>query len=265
MNKVIGVKFKEDGRIYYFDSNNLNLKNELNVIVETEKGFQFGFVFEIKDTVDDSFSGKLKNVVRIATEKDFEKYNKNRSDAKKAIVKCNELIKKYKLKMKLNDASYTFDKKQIIFYFISEDRVDFRDLVKELASIYHCRIEMRQIGVRDKAKEVGGIGPCGRVLCCKQHLTRFDSVSIKMAKNQNLALNPTKINGACGRLLCCLKYEDRTYTDLKKEYKKEGTKVKTSQGEGKIIGIDVFNETYKVLIKNYGVFIAEKEEIDGSN
>ena len=172
------------------------------------------------------------------------------ADADKALIKCNSLIEKYNLEMKIIDVSYTFDREQLIFRFVSDSRVDFRQLAKDLGSIFKTRIELRQVGIRDKAKEIGGFGPCGRKLCCNSFLTEFDSVSINMAKNQNLSLNPTKINGVCGRLLCCLKYENDNYTEYKKDLPDVGSRVKTENGEGKVISVDVFKRIYKVLLSD---------------
>ena len=213
---IVGIKLNDNGKTYFFNSNGFNLNDGDNVIVETEKGYQFGYVVDINVDVSKNNSLEYKNVIRIANKSDYKKNEKNINDALKAVIKCNELIERYELEMKIIDASYTFDREQLIFRFISDNRVDFRQLAKDLGSIFKTRIELRQVGIRDKAKEIGGFGPCGRKLCCNNFLTEFDSVSINMAKNQNLSLNPTKINGVCGRLLCCLKYENDNYTEYKK-------------------------------------------------
>ena len=227
---LVGVKLSENGKTYYFDANDFLLKVGDKVIVETEKGLQLGEVSLIIDEINNT-SLEYKKVIKIADKNDLKKHNNNLKDAKKAIVKCNSLIEQYGLDMKILDASYTFDREQLIFRFVSDNRVDFRQLAKDLGAIFRTRIELRQVGIRDKAKEVGGFGPCGRKLCCNNFLAEFDSVSINMAKNQNLSLNPTKINGVCGRLLCCLKYENDNYTEYKKGLPDVGQKVKTEKGE----------------------------------
>ena len=245
---VVGIKLNENGKTYYFNSNGFNLKESDKVIVETEKGLQFGEV--VTTSVDENKNNDLeyKNVIRIANKNDYKKHNNNLRDADKAVIKCNDLINQYGLEMKIIDASYTFDREQLIFRFVSDNRVDFRQLAKDLGAIFKTRIELRQVGIRDKAKEIGGFGPCGRKLCCNNFLTEFDSVSINMAKNQNLSLNPTKINGVCGRLLCCLKYENDNYTEYKKGLPDVGNRVKTEKGDGKVISVDVFKRSYKVLL-----------------
>ena len=184
-------------------------------------------------------------------------------DADKAIIKCNELIEKYEVDMRIIDACYTFDREQLIFRFLADDRVDFRQLAKDLGSIFRTRIELRQVGIRDKAKDIGGFGPCGRKLCCSNFLSEFDSVSINMAKNQNLSLNPSKINGVCGRLLCCLKYENENYNEYKKGLPDVGNKIKTSSGEGKVISVDVFKRKYKVLISETNEIV--EREVDNES
>jgi len=245
---VVGVKLNDNGKVYYFDSSNVNVHENSTVIVETEKGLQYGMVVRI--IPDDEINREIdyKPVIRLTTKADYKKHLSNLKDADKAIIKCNELIEKYGLDMKIIDASYTFDREQLIFRFMADDRVDFRQLAKDLGSIFRTRIELRQVGIRDKAKEIGGFGPCGRKLCCNNFLTEFDSVSINMAKNQNLSLNPTKINGVCGRLLCCLKYENDNYTEYKKGLPDVGNKVKIKEGEGKVISVDVFKKKYRVLL-----------------
>ena len=254
---VVGIKLNENGKTYYFNANGFNLNEGDNVIVETEKGQQFGNV--TTTSVDESKNSKFeyKNVIRIANKSDYKKHMNNVKDADKALVKCNDLINQYGLDMKIIDASYTFDREQLIFRFVSDNRVDFRQLAKDLGSIFKTRIELRQVGIRDKAKEIGGFGPCGRKLCCNNFLTEFDSVSINMAKNQNLSLNPTKINGVCGRLLCCLKYENENYTEYKKGLPDVGHRVKTEKGEGKVLSVDVFNRTYKVLLPENEILTVE--------
>ena len=254
---VVGIKLSENGKTYYFNSNGYNLNDGDSVIVETEKGLQYGIV--VTTVVDESVNKNIeyKNVIRIANKNDYKKHMKNICDADKALVKCNDLIEQYGLEMKIIDASYTFDREQLIFRFVSDSRVDFRQLAKDLGSIFKTRIELRQVGIRDKAKEIGGFGPCGRKLCCNNFLTEFDSVSINMAKNQNLSLNPTKINGVCGRLLCCLKYENDNYIEYKKGLPDVGHRVKTEKGEGKVISVDVFKRNYKVLLPENEILTVE--------
>lgn len=239
MNSIVGVSFKLGGKVYYFSSNGLNLKKNLTVIVETENGLQFGMVNELNVECDKKIES-LKNVVRIATKADYKKNMKNIEDSKNALVKCRELIEKENLNMNIIDCSFNFDRSKMIFKFLSDDRVDFRNLVKSLAAIYKTRIEMIQVGIRDKAKEVGGYGICGCKLCCSNFLKDLDSVSINMAKTQNLSLNPTKINGLCGRLMCCLKYENEEYKCCKKGLPKVGDKVETEHGLGDVVSVDIF-------------------------
>ena len=245
--KVIGISFKEKGKIYFFSPDNIEVKKGEAVIVETEKGMQYGFAeTDIINEEEKKLLLPLKTVIRIATSKDEETVVKNKSNAVIALKKCEELIKKYDLKMKLIDADYTFDKKQLLFKFLSDERVDFRNLARDLAGLYRTRIELRQIGVRDKAKEIGGIGPCGRILCCNKFLYDFDTISINMAKNQSIALNPTKINGVCGRLLCCLGYEDEQYTQAKKRFPKINQSVEYKGTSGKVVSIDLLKEKFKI-------------------
>ena len=254
MIEVVGIAFKKNSKIYYFSPNGLKIKKGINVIVKTERGLQFGTV-EIENTKIDSskLNSSLSEVIRICNKKDYEKHLKNVEDAKKALKKCKELVENYELNMMILDANYTFDRSQLLFTFLSDNRVDFRKLAKDLATTYKTRIELRQVGVRDKAKEVGGYGSCGRPLCCSKFLNDFDSVSINMAKNQNIALNPTKINGVCGRLLCCLKYEDDCYKECAKKLPKVGKKIETEYGEGKVISTEILKQTYKVDVKDYGI------------
>lgn len=256
--KIVGIKINDVGKVYYFDSNGLDLKINLTVIVDTDRGLQFGKVVELNVSIDGDTS--YKKVIRIATKKDYLQHLKNIEDSEKAIIKCKDLIKKYNLNMSIIDANYNFDRSQLLFRFVSEERVDFRQLAKELGSKLKTRIELRQIGIRDKAKEVGGIGPCGRFLCCNTFLTNFNTVSINMAKNQGLALNPTKINGVCGRLLCCLNYENDQYLKLKKNLPLIGDKVIINDTEGKVISIEPLLGKYKVLIN--GSEIIEFNEND---
>ena len=256
--EVVGVTFNKNGRKYYFLPNNLKLREGLTVIVETERGLQFGYVTEITTLNKNIDPSSMKSVVRVSTKQDYNDYKNNIKDSKKAFEKCKELIEKDGLDMKLIDASYNFERTQLYFTYISNDRVDFRELAKQLAAIYKVRIELRQIGPRDKAKEVGGIGPCGRPLCCSKFLYSFNNITINMAKNQNISLNPTKINGACNRLLCCLDYEDETYLEERKKYPSIGQIVEKDGKKGKVISVDIFRKSYKIETK-------EKEIIEVFN
>lgn len=244
--RVVGVKFKEGGKIYNFSSEiDINLRDK--VIVTTERGTQMGTVEMISS--DGSINPKnLKEVKSLATEADYNKYLKNIKDAKKALLETKEIVKNRGLNMNIIDASYTFDRKVLLFNFISDERVDFRELVKELASKYHTRIELHQVGVRDKAKEIGGIGLCGRRLCCNNHLKTVNTVNINMVKNQNIALNPTKINGACGRLLCCFTYENDLYEQNRKDLPRIGEKVQYRNKMVEVTEIDILAKTYTVKI-----------------
>ena len=215
MTKVIGVRFRKAGKVYYFSPGEEDIKTGQHVIVETARGVEYGYVVLGTHEVDDKkVIQPLKPVIRMATEADEETERKNKEKEKEAFKICLEKIKKHDLDMKLIDTEYTFDNNKVLFYFTADGRIDFRELVKDLASVFKTRIELRQIGVRDETKIVGGIGICGRPLCCASYLSEFIPVSIKMAKEQNLSLNPTKISGVCGRLMCCLKYEEDTYEEL---------------------------------------------------
>ena len=261
MIEIVGVSLKKGGKIYYFAPNGLKLKKGDNTIVKTERGLQFGMIETENTQIEESkLKASLSEVVRVCSKKDKEINEKNIEDAKKALKKGKELVEKYDLNMMILDASYTFDRSQLLFTFLADNRVDFRKLAKDLASIYKTRIELRQVGVRDKAKEIGGYGSCGRPLCCSKFLCDFDSVSINMAKNQNIALNPTKINGACGRLLCCLKYEDSCYKEYSKNLPKVGKKVETEHGEGKVIGVDILKQKYRVDVKDHGIVEVDVNE-----
>ena len=252
--QVIKVTLKKNGMPYYFSVNHLSLKKDQFVIVETEKGVQFGTtISEIFEIDDSQIQGKMKNVLRISSKKDEKRHLKNVQESQIALKKCRELVVKHQLNMKILDASYTFDRDQLFFYFLADNRVDFRNLAKDLAAIYHTRIELRQVGVRDKAKEIGGIGMCGRMLCCSTFLNEFDSVSINMAKNQNISLNPSKINGLCGRLLCCLNYENECYKNCRKNMPKVGQTVSTKYGNGVVKEIDILGQKYKVEISGKGI------------
>lgn len=256
---IVGVKLNEVGKKYFFDADGYILKVSDFVIVETEKGLQYGQVVSIINDVSLDELVEYKKVNRLAIKDDVRKNLNNLKDAERAKNKCIQLVKQYNLEMKIIDAMYTFDREQLIFKFLADDRIDFRQLAKELGSIFKTRIELRQVGIRDKAKEIGGIGPCGRKLCCNSFLAEFDSVSINMAKNQNLSLNPSKINGVCGRLLCCLKYENDNYIEYKKGLPEVGSKVHLENGDGKVISIDVFNKSYKVLLSTGTVVVVNLE------
>ena len=261
MIEVVGIAFSKNKKVYYFSPNGMKIKKGINVIVKTERGLQFGTV-EISNTeIEESkIKSSLAEVIRIASKKDYEKHLKNVEDAKTALKNCKALVEEYGLNMMILDANYTFDRSQLLFTFLADNRVDFRKLAKDLANTYKTRIELRQVGVRDKAKEIGGYGSCGRELCCSKFLCDFDSVSINMAKNQNIALNPTKINGVCGRLLCCLKYEDEFYKELVKKLPKIGKKVETEFGEGKVISTDILKQTYRVDVKDHGIVEVDVNE-----
>ena len=261
MIEVVGIKFKPHGRIYYFDPGKFNLKNNITVIVETEQGLQFGTVVTQKLKIPTSkVQGELKKIIRIANKNDYNQNKKNIKDAIQALKKCQQIIEKNQMNMRMIDASYTFDRDKLIFRFLSDNRVDFRELARQLAAIYKVRIELRQIGIRDKAKEIGGYGPCGQKLCCARFLKDLNAVSINMAKNQNIALNPSKINGVCGRLMCCLKYEDECYEKCRQNMLKIGDKIKTKHGEGTVIGLDILHQKYKVNIPEYGIIEIDKNE-----
>lgn len=244
---IVGIQFDDNDRIKYYFVDNLELNKNVTVIVQNEDSLHFGKVMTSVRPIDKlKLTKNLGQVIRIASKKDYKQHMNNINDAKQALSKCKQLVKRYNLEMNVIDAIYTFDKDQLIFHFYSENRVDFRSLAKDLASIYKTRIELRQIGVRDKAKKVCGIGPCGQKLCCSRFLEEFDSVSISMAKNQNLSLNPNKINGVCGRLLCCLKYENDCYKQCKKNMPSIGQVVEVQEGTGKVVSIDILNSTYKI-------------------
>ena len=254
MLKIVGVVFNCKGRIYNFDANELELKCDDQVIVETEKGLQYGFVTrDIRVIENDAYDMPLKKVLRLANKKDCDIYKKNCDDAKKALEKAKEIANNLSIDMHFLDASFTFDRKQLLFNFIADERVDFRELAKKLASIYKTRIELRQIGVRDKAKEIGGLGPCGRLLCCKSFLSDINGVTINMAKNQMLALNPNKINGSCGRLLCCLSYEDDVYLEYRKKLPEIGSYYNNKSIRGKIINEDILRQKIYVEVSENNV------------
>ena len=251
MATVIGVRFKEVGKIYYFDPTDIDFKQNDKVIVETSRGVECGTVaLANKEVEEDKIVHPLKKVLRQATKKDLEHLAENKKREVDALKICEEKIKANNLDMKLVDVEYTFDNSKILFYFTADGRVDFRQLVKDLANVFRTRIELRQIGVRDEVKRIGGNGVCGRELCCCTFLNNFETVSIKMAKEQNIALNPSKISGNCGRLMCCLKYEQDVYSEKLSRLPKVGALVKTESGEGTVESVEVLKEVLKVKIKD---------------
>lgn len=251
MTKVIGVRFRAAGKIYFFDPGKYPIKKDDHVIVETARGIEFGTVVGgIREVENKKVVQPLKPVLRIANARDKEQEAANKIKEKEAFKVCLEKIKKHGLDMKLIDAEYTFDNNKVLFYFTADGRIDFRELVKDLAAVFKTRIELRQIGVRDETKIRGGIGICGRTLCCNTHLSEFVPVSIKMAKEQNLSLNPTKISGVCGRLMCCLKHEEETYEDLNRRLPNVGDYVTTDDGlKGEVHSVNVLRQLVKVIVE----------------
>ena len=241
----------------FFRNKSFHLKKNLTVIVNTDKGLQFGKVLRVYDDVSSFVGVALDDVVRISTKKDYLHYLENVKLADEAVIKCKQIVDNNGLNMNILDGCYNFDRSQLLFRFVADERVDFRNLAKELGATFKTRIELRQIGIRDKAKEVGGIGPCGRLLCCSSFLKSFDSVTINMAKNQNVSLNPSKINGVCGRLLCCLKYENDVYSESKNKLPKVGSQISTVHGVGRVLSINALKESYLVELEN-----KNKVEID---
>ena len=263
MIKVIGVRFKKAGKIYYFDPSGLDINKGDFVVVETARGIEFGeCVIGNKEISESDIVAPLKSVIRVAVDEDINKHKENKVKEKDALDICLKKIKEHGLSMKLIDVEYTFDNNKVIFYFTADGRVDFRELVKDLATIFKTRIELRQIGVRDEAKMLGGLGPCGRTLCCSTFLGDFASVSIKMAKEQNLSLNPTKISGVCGRLMCCLKYEQDTYEDIRKRLPKVGSIVSIKDYRGEVISNNTVKESVKVKYKLGDEELIEEFKID---
>lgn len=249
MANVVGIKFKDAGKMYYFSSGNIKVKAGDHAIVETARGIEFGKVTLEETTVSDaSLVAPLKNIIRIATPADVKKHESNLAKKGEALRICQEKINKHGLEMKLIDVEYTFDNSKVVFYFTADGRVDFRELVKDLAAVFRMRIELRQIGVRDEAKMIGGVGNCGRGLCCNSWLTDFEPVSIKMAKVQNLSLNPSKISGICGRLMCCLKYENDIYTQMKKGMPNTGERIRTPDGIGIVTEVNILENTIKTRL-----------------
>lgn len=250
MVKVIGVRFRTAGKIYFFNPGDFEIRQGDHVIVETARGIEYGTVVGApREVEEEKVIQPLKSVLRIANKKDDEQEASNRQKEKEAFKICLEKIRKHGLQMKLIDAEYTFDNNKVLFYFTADGRIDFRELVKDLASVFKTRIELRQIGVRDETKILGGIGICGRPLCCHTHLSEFAPVSIKMAKEQNLSLNPTKISGVCGRLMCCLKNEEETYEELNRKLPNVGDFVTTDDGlKGEVQSVNVLRQLVKVIV-----------------
>lgn len=254
---IVEVKFDYNNTISFFKNEKFNLKKNLTVIVNSDKGLQFGKVINIIEDTS-SFEGvDLYDVVRITNKKDYLHHLENKKMEEVALKKCREMVSNTELNMSIIDAYYNFDRSQLLFRFIADERVDFRQLAKDLGAIFHSRIELRQIGIRDKAKEVGGLGPCGRLLCCTSFLKNFDSITINMAKNQNVSLNPTKINGVCGRLLCCLRYENDYYASIKKVMPKLGATIDHKDKKGKVISLDFLKKKYVIELES-----KEKVEVD---
>lgn len=251
MKEVVSIQFINSNRLYYFDGNDIELYNNDKVIVETEKGLQYGIVVNSNLEISEKkLVLPLKKIIRKANKDDLKQQDINEKDSKKALNKAIKIAHDLDLKMKIISANFTFDRKELMFNFLADDRVDFRELAKKMAAIYKTRIELRQIGIRDKAKEIGGIGPCGRFLCCSTFLNDFSSVSINMAKNQYIALNPNKINGSCGRLLCCFNYEDDQYIEMKKDYPSVGSYVKLDGEKVKVVTHNLFKKSYIVEKSN---------------
>ena len=262
MINIVGVRFKNAGKIYYFDPVDFEIEEDMDVVVETARGLEYGTIVVGKKEIDEeSLVSPLKPIIRIATEEDTKIYKENKEKAKETFELCLEKIKEHNLTMYLIDCEYTFDRNKLIFYFTAEGRIDFRELVKDLAAIFKTRIELSQIGVRDEAKSIGGLGPCGRSLCCSSWLGDFQPVSIKMAKDQSLSLNPTKISGICGRLFCCLKYEHDVYVEAIEKVPPVGAIVKVDSNKGKVIETNPLLEQVKVEFNDKTIRICMKDEI----
>ena len=251
MKNIVGVRFKKPGKIYFFDPEDLKLANDDSVIVETSQGEEFGKVVIANRMIPEEKVVKpLKKVIRKATNKDIKHYEENKQKEKEAFEICKNKIKEHKLEMTLTDVEFKFDNSKVLFYFTADGRIDFRELVKDLAAIFRTRIELRQLGVRDEVKRIGGNGICGRELCCCSFLSNFETVSIKMAKEQNMSLNPSKISGNCGRLMCCLKYEQEAYEEKLKRLPKIGAMVKTEDGEGVVDAVETLKEKVRVKMRD---------------
>ena len=262
MKKITGVRFKKVGKIYFFDPGDLELEKDMNVIVDTSMGEEYGQVVIPSKEIDETeLTEPLKMVIRIATEKDEKTRLEFKSKEPEALKICEEKVAKHNLQMKLIDVEYKYDGSKLIFYFTADGRIDFRELVKDLAAVFRTRIELRQIGVRDEVRRMGGNGMCGRQLCCCSFLGNFDAVSIKMAKEQNLSLNPSKISGMCGRLMCCLKYEECVYCEKLKRIPGVGSIVKTSEGKGEVTSIETLKEIVRVKYKDGDEVYYKKHEL----
>ena len=262
MIKIVGVRFKNAGKIYYFDPVDFEIEKNIDVVVETARGLEYGkIVVGPKEIEEEKLISPLKPIIRIATEEDKAIYRENKEKAKETFEICQQKIKEHGLTMFLIDCEYTFDRNKLIFYFTAEGRIDFRELVKDLASIFKTRIELRQIGVRDEAKSIGGLGTCGRKLCCSSWLGDFQPVSIKMAKDQSLSLNPTKISGICGRLFCCLKYEHDVYLEAIEKMPVVGSVVKVENQKGKVIEINPLLEQIKIEFNDKTIKTCLAEEV----
>ena len=264
MITIIGVRFKSVGKVYYFDPQDKNVKQGDKVIVETARGVECGEVVVVDRQIDETkFTNPIKPIIRLATDDDLKRIERNRAKEKDAFKICETKIAAHKLNMNLIDVECTFDNNKLLFYFTAENRVDFRELVKDLASVFRTRIELRQIGVRDEAKMLGGLGVCGQPFCCSRFLGEFQPVSIKMAKEQGLSLNPTKISGTCGRLMCCLKYEQDAYEDLLKTTPKQGAIVKTTSGRGVVEEVNLITGKLRVkLDNNDNIVTFDKKEVE---
>ena len=264
MLKIIGVRFKSVGKVYYFDPAGYDVKQGDKVIVETARGVECGEAAVVDRQIDEqTFSSPIKPIIRLATDEDLKHIERNKRKEKDAFTICEEKIAAHKLKMNLIDVECTFDNNKLLFYFTAENRVDFRELVKDLASVFRTRIELRQIGVRDEAKMLGGLGICGQPFCCSRFLGEFQPVSIKMAKEQGLSLNPTKISGTCGRLMCCLKYEQDAYEDLLKTTPKQGAIVKTASGRGVVEEVNLITGKLRVKLDNNDNLVTiDKSEVE---
>lgn len=259
---ILGVRFREVGKIYYYLSKDEDIKIGDKVIAQTKLGAECGTVLTISDKLDKGANKSAEYIIRKATKEDLESLEGKRAEELKALQICKDKIAHHKLNMKLIDAEYLFDRSKLVFYFVSDARVDFRNLVKDLAYIFKVRIELRQVGIRDEAKMLGGLGPCGKEFCCATFLNDFQSVSIKMAKDQQLSLNPTKLSGACGRLMCCLKYEQDTYKDILRKMPKVGETVRVNGEEGTVTGRNVLKEKLEVDIKDESSENSERRQVD---
>jgi len=261
-NKVVGIRFKQAGKKYYFDPNDIDLNVGEYAVVETVRGIEMGEIIEAVKEIDESdLISALKPILRKATEQDLAAYEKNQNSIPEVMQVCGKYVREHALEMKLLSAEYTLDRSKLIIYFTAEGRVDFRELVKDLANAFKVRIELRQVGARDGAKFLGGIGPCGYLLCCNTFLGEFETVSIKMAKNQNLSLNPSNISGLCGKLLCCIRYEDDTYTEHRKGMPKYNSVVSTEEGEARVLSTNLLDRTVKVETKDKNVFTYHVDEL----